>query len=161
MGLPREPWLPEGTLRFVLAPDDGVPEAALAAAIEEVGLAALVPRLGEAADWAHELEPADRLRLACARLLLARPGLVVVEELAGALPADELHRLSALLDAALPEAILLAHESAELPGAVRIELAPAGGLPAGSAARARRRPRQDRLLAWLRRGFGPVTPGRR
>jgi putative ATP-binding cassette transporter len=156
MGLPREPWLPEGTLRFLLAPAGDVPAAALAAALEEVGLSALVPRLDEAADWAHELEPADRLRLAWARLLLARPGLVVAEELAGALPPEELHRLAALLEAALPEAILLAPESAGLPGAARIELAPPAGLPASGAARARRRPRQDRLLAWLRRGFGPT-----
>ncbi|MCU0887093.1 MAG: ABC transporter ATP-binding protein/permease [Rubritepida sp.] len=152
--LSREPWLPEVPLARLLAPAGGVPEAALAAALGEVGLPGLVPRLAETADWHAELDGAGRLRLAFARLLLAQPGLVVVEDVGGVLGEEELRRLMALLDAALPEAILLVADRGACGFGLRLALAPPEGLAPGGAVRAARRRREDRLLAWLRRGFG-------
>jgi putative ATP-binding cassette transporter len=152
--LPRDPWLPEGRLDAVLAGEAAVPRGALAAALEVVGLAALESRLEESADWGAALGAEQRLRLAFARLLLGRPDLVVIEEIAGQLGEAEAARLLGLLTRALPDAILLAadHGALGLPG--RLELAPPVGVPPGQAARAAARRRASRFAAWLRRGFG-------
>lgn len=152
--LPREPWLPELPLARLLAPAGDVPEDALAAALAEVGLPHLVPRLREAAHWRAELDEVARLRLAWARLLLGRPGLAVIGDVGPILGEEVLRRLVGLLDRALPEAILVVADRGVCGFGQRIVLAPPEGLPAGGAARAARHRREDRLVAWLRRGFG-------
>ncbi len=152
--LPRHPWLPEGRLAALLAAPEGAPREALAAALEVVGLDALVPRLDEAADWGAELPEADRLRLGLARLLLGRPDLVLIEPLAGALGAAEAARLIGLVAHALPGAILLAADHSAPDWPLRLDLAAPEGVAPGRAARAAARGRASRLIAWLRRGFG-------
>jgi len=152
--LPRQPWLPEAPLAALLAPEGAVPRAALAEALAVVGLAGLEPRLDETADWGEVLDSQARLRLAFARLLLGRPDLVVIEDIAGQLGEAEAARLLGLLTLALPGAILLAadHGALGLPG--QLVLAPPVGVPAGPAARAAAQRRASRFAAWLRRGFG-------
>ena len=152
--LTRHPWLPEAPLSTLLAPDGGVPRSALAAALDVVGLAALLPRLGETADWAAALDERDRLRLAFARLLLARPDLVLLDDLSAVLGAEETLRLIGILMAAMPRAIILAADHAALGFEARLELAPPVNVPHGRAAQAAARRRASHFANWLRRGFG-------
>ncbi len=152
--LPRDPWLPEAPLGALLAVDGAVPRAVLAEALEVVGLAELVPRLDETADWGEALDSQARLRLAFARLLLGRPDLVVIEDIAGQLGEAEAARLLGLLTLALPDAILLAADHGALGLPLRLELPPPVGVPPGLAASAAARRRASRFAAWLRRGFG-------
>lgn len=152
--LPRHPWLPEAPLAAVLAAEGTVPRGALEEALEVVGLAALAARLDETADWGEALDSPARLRLAFARLLLGRPDLVVIEDIAGQLGQAEAARLIGLLTRALPAAILLAADHGALGLPLRLELAPPVGVPPGLAASAAARRRASRFAAWLRRGFG-------
>lgn len=149
----RPAWLPEGSLAALLDPSGGIPRPALLAALDGVGLAALVPRIEEGANWAVALEEPDRLRLAFARLLLARPDLVMVGDGLTLLDAEELRRLIALLRAALPQVVVvLATPAPE--GTERLVLPPPAGEGLPAARAARRGPRPARLIAWLRQGFG-------
>jgi putative ATP-binding cassette transporter len=152
--LPRRPWLPEGRLAALLAPPEGAPRETLAAALEVVGLAALVPRLEEVADWGAELPEGEGLRLGLARLLLGRPDLVLIDALAGPLGPAEAARLIGLVAHALPGAILLAAGHAAPDWPLRLDMAAPEGLVPGRAARVAARRRASRLIAWLRRGFG-------
>jgi putative ATP-binding cassette transporter len=152
--LPRHPWLPEATLAALLAAEATVPRSALAEALEAVGLVELVPRLDETADWAEALEPQARLRLAFARLLLGRPDLVVLEDIASQLGDAEAGSLLRLLSLSLPDAILLAAGHGALGLPVQLVLAPPVGVPPRRAARAAAQRQASRFAALLRRGFG-------
>jgi len=156
--LPGHPWLPEGTLARLLTPPGSAPREALAAVLDGVGLAALVPRLDEAADWEAVLDAPDRLRLGLARLLLERPDVALLADLTSVLGAEEVRRLVGLLRRALPQAIVLAADHGTLDCETRLVLAPPAGLPQGRAARAAARRRESRLVALLRRGFGHTPP---
>jgi putative ATP-binding cassette transporter len=149
----RPPWLPEGPLARLLDPSGEAPRPALVAALEGVGLGALCARLDEEAAWGAVLEEPERLRLGFARLLLARPALVLVAEGVAALEAEELRRLIALLRAALPRVVVVTAAPAP-EGAERIRLAPPEGEALPAARAAQRLARPARLIAWLRQGFG-------
>jgi putative ATP-binding cassette transporter len=149
----RPAWLPEGRLARLLDPRGAIPRPALLAALDGVGLAALALRIEEEANWSAVLEEPDRLRLAFARLLLARPRLVLVADSVALLDAGELRRLVALLRAALPGVVVVMAAPAP-EGAERLGLAAAEGEGLPAARAARRGPRPARLIAWLREGFG-------
>lgn len=149
----RPAWLPEGRLAALLDPGGGIPRPALLAALDGVGLAALVPRIEEEANWSALLDEPDQLRLAFARLLLARPELVLVADGLARLDTEELRRLIALLRAALPQAVVvLATPAPEGTERLVLSASDGEGLPAARAAL--RGPRPARLIAWLREGFG-------
>jgi putative ATP-binding cassette transporter len=151
--LPRRPWLPEARLAALLAPADGAPRAAMAAALDVVGLAPLAARLEESADWSALLDERDTLRLGFARLLLGRPDLVVIGGLGGVLGEAEAARLMGMLTAAMPHAIVLAADPAGLDFATRLDLPAPVNVPRGRAAGAAARRRASQFVAWLRRGF--------
>ena len=88
MVLPQRPYLPLGTLAAALAhPGDPAAfgEAAMQSALARCGLAALAPRLAEAARWDRVLSAGEQQRLAFARLLLHRPRFVLLDEATSAL----------------------------------------------------------------------------
>ena len=69
---PQKSYLPLGSLKGALLypePDLVIGDDRLAAALERVGLGALVPRLDEVARWDQVLSNGERQRLAIARLL--------------------------------------------------------------------------------------------
>ncbi|MCX7931981.1 MAG: ABC transporter ATP-binding protein/permease [Rhodovarius sp.] len=152
--LPANPWLPEGRLAALLDPTGETPEAALTAALEAVGLGRLAGQLEQEAAWGALLDDADRLRLGFARLLLGRPGLVLLGDLAGPLGEEEGRRLLRLLVMAAPEAIVLVADHGSSGFAGRLLLPPPEGVAPGAAARALSRARTFQLVDWLRRGFG-------
>ncbi|WP_374450089.1 ABC transporter ATP-binding protein/permease [Stella sp.] len=108
--LPAALHLPADTLRAILSyPDapDRFDERACAAALARVGLAALVPRLAEAADWMRTLDASERQRIGFARLLLQRPSWIFLEEPGEALDTETERALIEVLLADLPGVTLL------------------------------------------------------
>ncbi|ODT05880.1 MAG: glycosyl transferase family 1 [Mesorhizobium sp. SCN 65-20] len=104
--LPRQSYLPPGTLRDVLAYSGGdrqFGDAEFADALRAVGLERLVPSLDRVAAWSEELN-IDELRLiAFARVRLHRPDWVIVDEALETLNAAALGKVRALFEGDLAE----------------------------------------------------------
>lgn len=110
MFLPQRPYLPLGTLRHAVcypAPSQAVSNAALAAALTDVGLAALTPRLDDEDNWALHLSPGEQQRLALARVLLVRPDWLFLDEATASLDQVAEATLYALLRQRLPNTTLV------------------------------------------------------
>ena len=99
------PFLPEGTLRRALTfPElpDNHGDAVLDESLQSVGLAMLVERLDESADWSRTLTGAELQRLSFARLLLIRPNWIVLGDATDALDPVSADAMLQLLAEALP-----------------------------------------------------------
>lgn len=86
--VPQKPYLPLGTLRHALAyPDDGskIPDDKLKAALERVGLSRLASELDVTDLWSQRLSLGEQQRIAFARVLLAEPKVVFLDEASSAL----------------------------------------------------------------------------
>lgn len=86
--LPQRPYLPFGRLDEALSyPDkpDRFDAAELADALTAVGLAQLVSRLAEEANWPHVLSQGEQQRLSLARALLQKPDLLLLDEASSAI----------------------------------------------------------------------------
>ena len=107
---PQKTYLPLGSLKgALLYPDPNleVSDDRLAAALEKVGLDALVPRLGEVTRWDQVLSNGERQRLGIARLAIHRPKAVILDDALSALDEDTQVALLAHLRAELPDAIIV------------------------------------------------------
>ena len=97
--MPQQPYVPLGTLRHAASyplSADVVEDAVMRKTLEDVGLGHFVDRLDEDAEWGHMLSGGEKQRLAFARVLLQRPGLIVMDEATAALDPlsqDELMQL--------------------------------------------------------------------
>ena len=81
--IPQKAYIPLGDLRHALAyPDDGtgMPQDRLVAALEKVGLGHLVGDLDKVDNWAQRLSGGEQQRLAVARILLAEPTTIFLDE---------------------------------------------------------------------------------
>jgi putative ATP-binding cassette transporter len=91
--MPPRPYLPTGTLRGAIdypAADPTPDDAAITAALTQVGLQALIPRLDEVGNWDQILPIENQQRLGFTRLLLKRPDWIFMEEAADTLdPAGQ------------------------------------------------------------------------
>ena len=117
---PQKTYLPLGSLKgALLYPDPNleVSDDRLAAALEKVGLDALVPRLGEVTRWDQVLSNGERQRLGIARLSIHRPKAVILDDVLSALDEGT-------------QATLFAHLRAELPDAIIVSLAQRPASPA-------------------------------
>jgi putative ATP-binding cassette transporter len=89
--LPERPYLMAGSLRAqfnATTPRAALTDERILQALEQVGLAALIPRVGglnTERDWATALSLEDQQRLAFARLLLAEPDVAFLDHAASAL----------------------------------------------------------------------------
>ena len=110
MFVPRQPFLPAGSLRMVLSyPDDADrhPDAVLERALECAGIAWLAPKLDTQEDWGRELPLRIQQRLGLARVFLHQPAWIFIEEATDALaPKEEVDSLE-LLHHELPSSTLL------------------------------------------------------
>ena len=103
--LPQRPYFPLGTLRHVVsypAAADTYPDAEIRAAVTEVGLAALLPRLDEEDSWGQRLSGGEQQRLAVARALLAKPDWLFLDEATASLDPESETGLYTLLKHRLP-----------------------------------------------------------
>ncbi|MCQ8232759.1 ABC transporter ATP-binding protein/permease [Pectobacterium carotovorum] len=116
--LPQKAYLPQDTLRQVLC----YPQAQLAdtarliAVLEQTGLAALIPRLDDKANWSRELSGGEQQRLSLARALLLRPTLLCLDESTSQLDDAAALQLLEHIRTTLPQTIVLAvsHQPAVL-----------------------------------------------
>jgi putative ATP-binding cassette transporter len=108
--LPQRPYLPLGSLkRAVCYPLDAeaVPEAAIRAALADVGLPHLADRLEEEDAWDRRLSGGEQQRLAFARALLVKPGALFLDEATASLDPAAEERLYGLLRERLPDTTVL------------------------------------------------------
>ena len=81
--MPRQPYVPLGTLRAALAypsPEDTYKDEELVVVLRQTGLERLSSSLNRDARWDKELADEEQQRLALARILLHKPRWVVIEK---------------------------------------------------------------------------------
>ncbi len=110
MFLSQLPYMPLGDLRSVIsypAVAGEFDDAAIQAALDTVSLGHLASRLDEVADWAKVLSPGEQQRIAFARVLLAKPKVVFLDESTSALDEGQEFALYRSLRTALPDCIVV------------------------------------------------------
>jgi vitamin B12/bleomycin/antimicrobial peptide transport system ATP-binding/permease protein len=110
MFLSQMPYMPLGDLRTVISYPAAVGEfddAAIQSALDTVSLGHLSSRLDEVADWAKVLSPGEQQRIAFARVLLAKPKVVFLDESTSALDEGQEFALYRALRTALPDCIVV------------------------------------------------------
>jgi vitamin B12/bleomycin/antimicrobial peptide transport system ATP-binding/permease protein len=112
--LPQKPYIPLGTLRYVIsyphAPDH-FDRAVLTEVLREVGLSHLVDRLDRDDNWPHSLSGGELQRVAIARALLAKPSWIFLDEATATLDPDSEQEVYQALRKHLPDAtfVSIAH----------------------------------------------------
>ncbi len=108
--LAQEPYVPLGSMRAALT----YPEAAdtladdrAVAVLRQVQLPHVADRLDEETDWSRRLSPGEQQRLSFARVLLARPKVVFLDEATSAVDEGMEAALYTLLRAELPDTIIV------------------------------------------------------
>jgi putative ATP-binding cassette transporter len=152
--MPRQPYLPPGTLREVLAYPQSVGSfepRAFTDALERVGLRRLAPMLDRSSRWDPELNWDEQQSLMLARLLIHDPRWVVIDEVLDAIDGETRGRALEIFakdlkdaaiihigrgDAADPTFTRVLHlvQDPEIRRLVRQKPAEAAGLPPGMQA---------------------------
>jgi putative ATP-binding cassette transporter len=115
--VPQRPYLPQGTLANALtypfSEPGSVGTARLAAALGEVGLGSYASQLEVVDNWGQRLSLGEQQRLAFARVLLAEPALVFLDEATSAVDEASEARLYDLLRSApwQPTVVSVGHRS--------------------------------------------------
>lgn len=108
--LPQRPYIPLGSLRHVVTyphPHDTWSREAIAQALVDAGLAHLADHLDHDQAWAQTLSGGEQQRIALARVLLAKPDWVFLDEATASLDPEAEAHLYATLKARLPQATLV------------------------------------------------------
>ncbi|MDT5360759.1 MAG: vitamin B12/bleomycin/antimicrobial peptide transport system ATP-binding/permease protein [Mycobacterium sp.] len=110
MFLSQMPYVPLGDLRSVVSypvPAGDFDDAAIQTALDAVALGHLASRLDEVADWAKVLSPGEQQRIAFARVLLAKPRAVFLDESTSALDEGQEFALYRVLRATVPDCVVV------------------------------------------------------
>jgi putative ATP-binding cassette transporter len=110
MFLSQLPYMPLGDLRRAVsypAKDGAYHDDAVRTALDAVSLGHLGTRLDEVADWAKVLSPGEQQRIAFARVLLAKPKAVFLDEATSAIDEGQEFALYRALRAQLPDCIVV------------------------------------------------------
>jgi putative ATP-binding cassette transporter len=110
LALPQRPYFPLGTLRQALTYPtlaEAVDDTTLRDAMAAAGLAHLIPRLDEEAEWATMLSGGEQQRVAFARALIARPAVLLLDEAVTTLEETEGRALYRMLAERLPDTIVI------------------------------------------------------
>ncbi|HET6731898.1 ABC transporter ATP-binding protein/permease [Mycobacterium sp.] len=110
MFLSQIPYVPLGNLRSVVSYPGAAgdfDDAAIQVALDTVALGHLQTRLDEVTDWAKILSPGEQQRIAFARVLLAKPKVVFLDESTSALDEGQEYALYRSLRAQLPDCIVV------------------------------------------------------
>jgi putative ATP-binding cassette transporter len=108
--LPQRPYIPLGTLRYVItyphAPER-YDRTALAHALRDVGLPHLVDRLDRDDNWPQSLSGGEQQRIAVARALLAKPSWIFLDEATASLDLESEMEVYQTLKTHLPDTTLV------------------------------------------------------
>jgi putative ATP-binding cassette transporter len=110
MFVPQLPYLPLGSLRAAVSypsAEGAVGDREIQEALVKVALSQLVLHIGEVDEWAKVLSVGEQQRLAFARILLARPKAVFLDESTSAMDEGLESMLYDLLFRELPDAIVV------------------------------------------------------
>jgi putative ATP-binding cassette transporter len=116
--LSQKPYLPLGTLRTALHyPGSALQTEQAGNLLCQCQLGHLLARIDDEEDWTRILSLGEQQRLAIARILVARPELVFLDEASSAMDEGLEHAMYALLRESLPETILVSvgHRSSLIP----------------------------------------------
>ncbi len=128
MFLPQKPYFPLGSLRRAITypgAETGASEPEITAALADVGLEHLTPRLDETENWSQILSGGEQQRLALTRALLARPDWLFLDEATSALDGPMDRQIQAVLKNRLPGTTVVAitHREGLAPAQRHITLA--------------------------------------
>ena len=110
MFMPRQPYVPLGTLRAALAypsPETAFKDEQLGAVLKSASLERLSSSLDRIARWERELTDDEQQYLVFARIALHKPHWVVIDEVLDALDDDARDRVISLFDARLKDAAII------------------------------------------------------
>jgi vitamin B12/bleomycin/antimicrobial peptide transport system ATP-binding/permease protein len=110
MFIPRQPYVPLGTLRAALAypsPETAYKDEELVAVLQCAGLNRLSSSLDRVARWDRELTDDEQQCLVFTRILLLKPRWVVIDEAVDALDDDARKRVISLFEDALKDAAII------------------------------------------------------
>ena len=106
--IPQRAYVPQGSLKHVLCyPNIQADNQTLIATLNDCQLPHLAERLDEEQDWQHLLSPGELQRIGFARVLLAKPQLILLDEATSALDEPTEAHLYTLIRQRLPESIII------------------------------------------------------
>lgn len=108
--VPQKPYIPRGTMRAIASYPESegtFPDTDIAEALRRCGVGYLAKRLDEEAAWSETLSGGERQAIGFARLLLQKPGVIIMDEATSALDEDRQETLMSFFRADLAGSTLI------------------------------------------------------
>ncbi len=108
--VPQKPYIPRGNMRLIVcypAAEGAFADEEITLALQRCGVGYLAKRLDEEAAWADTLSGGERQAIAFARLLLQKPGVIIMDEATSALDEDRQATLMGMFREDLKDSTLI------------------------------------------------------